>query len=200
MEDFGTTRILVAKVHDGDREALNDLCDRYLTRVLSVVRIRLGQNLRQKVESWDIVQDVMIDALRGVEKFDFRSEGAFLKYLNKVVENRIRDEADKWAAKKRDAQREVALDGARSDQSANPLKISGAVPTPSRVASLAEDLLQLEAAIERLPEEYRELVIALKLEGRTWQELAEEMGKSPDAIRMQANRALLALNKAFREN
>ena len=36
-------------------------------------------------------------------------------------------------------------------------------------------------------------MIAVKLEGRTYQELADETGKTSDAVRMQANRAMNAL-------
>jgi DNA-directed RNA polymerase specialized sigma24 family protein len=38
----------------------------------------------------------------------------------------------------------------------------------------------------------------VKIEGRTYHEIAQESGKSPDAVRMQVKRALLALTKAFR--
>lgn len=200
MQETGVTRVLVEQAQQGDRDALGELCNRYLMRVLSAVRIRLGANLRRKVESWDIVQEVMIDALRGVDSFDFRTEGAFLKFLNKVVENRIRDEADRWAAQKRSPDREIPLDNARSNETANPLDLPCSMPSPSSVLRLTEDLARLEAAIECLPDEYRELIIATKLEGRSFQELAEDLGKSPDAVRMQVNRAIMALNKAFRES
>ncbi len=58
---------------------------------------------------------------------------------------------------------------------------------------LSEDMLRLEQAIDHLPAETRELMIAVKLEGRTYQELADETGKTSDAVRMQANRAMNAL-------
>ena len=100
MEDIRTTKVLVAEAQQGDRPALNELCDRYVSRVLVAVRARLGDGLRRKVESWDVVQEVMIDAIGNLNEFTFRTEGAFLNYLNRVVENRIRDEADRWAAQK----------------------------------------------------------------------------------------------------
>ena len=54
--------------------------------------------------------------------------------------------------------------------------------------ALNEDLVRLEAAIAQLPDEYRELIIATKLEGRSYQEVAEDMGKSGAAVRMQVAR------------
>jgi len=199
-----TTNVLIQQVQRGDQTALAELLRRYQMRVLAAVRIRLGANLRNKVESWDIVQDVMIDALRKVQSFGFRSEGAFLKYLNRVVENRIRDEADRWGAQKRDAHREIPLDGRRSSGAANPLNTpeDRASPTPSKVLVLQEELACLERAMDRLgseSEEYRELILAVKIEGRSYREIAEETGSTEDAVRMRVKRALLALTRIYKD-
>jgi RNA polymerase sigma-70 factor (ECF subfamily) len=155
--------------------------------------------MRRKVESWDIVQEVMIDAIRNLNAFSFRTEGAFLNYLNRVVENRIRDEADRWAAQKRRPDHEIPLDAACSPESANPLQISDPAPTPSKAVVLTEDLARLEEAIAQLPDECRELIIATKLEGRSYKEIADDMGKTADAVRMQVSRAMIALGKVFRQ-
>ncbi len=204
MADPHTTQVLIEQVQQGDRAALDELCNRYLLRVLAAVRIRLGAKLRNKVESWDIVQEVMIDALRKVESFDFRTEGAFLKFLNQVVENRIRDEADHWAAQKRSPDREISIENGRSGDAQNPLMLSegsGAL-TPSRVVSLREDLQILERAMDRLGEEspeYRELITAVKIEGRTYREIAEETQSTEDAVRMRVKRATLALARIYKD-
>ena len=71
------------------------------------------------------------------------------------------------------------------------------VPTPSRVLILNEDLARLEKAMDQLPDESRELIVAAKIEGRTYDEIAQATDKSPDAVRMQVKRALLALTKAL---
>ena len=201
-DDPLSTQILVEQAQVGDRDALNQLCNRYLQRVFAAVRIRLGANLRRKVESCDIVQSVMMEAVRGIHRFEFRTEGAFVNYLNKLVENRIRDKADHWAAQKRNPEREVSVEGARSQDAAIPLDIpegSGAL-TPSRVLSLKEDLARLETAMDRLAEkstEYRDLVVAVKIEGRTYREIAEETGTSEDAVRMRLKRATVALASIY---
>jgi len=201
MSDVTTTQTLVQRAHDGDSVALNELYSRYSPRVLAAVRARLGAGLRSKVESWDIVQDAMLASLRNLNSFEHNSDGAFLNWLSKVVENRIRDQADFFHAGKRDHRKEAAFQGKqRSDNSEVPLDIADRdAGTPSQFLVLDEELLRLEAAMDRLPEEYRDLVIATKIEGRTYQELADESGKSPDSVRMQVNRSMVALTKAFRE-
>jgi RNA polymerase sigma factor (sigma-70 family) len=197
-----TTQILIDRVQAGDRSALDDLLRRYQQRVLVAVRIRMGAKLRRKVESWDIVQEVLVGAFGHLKSGDFGTEGALMKYLNVLVENRLRDEADRQNAQRRDADREISL-GARSSGDGAPLidipdrSASG----PSTLLSRMEDLERLERAMDELSPEHRELVVAVELEGRTYGELAEEgtFGKTPDAIRMKLNRAMVRLARLYHE-
>lgn len=89
--EASSTQIVLQRVRAGDTQALNELYKRYVLRVLAAVRIRLGVHLRQKVESWDIVQDAMLASLKNVSEFNDSSDGAFMKWLDRIVENRIRD-------------------------------------------------------------------------------------------------------------
>ena len=200
MSDVTSTKVLLDRFHAGDNAALNALYDRYSVRVLAAVRARLGAELRQKVESWDIVQDAMLASLRNVGDFQYDSEGAFLKWLGQIVENRIRDQIDHHHADRRDHRREAPLENVRSAGSAIPLDIvdRSGLPTPSRAMMLTEDLARLEQALDQLPADARDLVVAVKLEERTYQELATENGKTPDAVRMQFNRAMEQLTAAYR--
>ena len=199
MSDTTSTQALVKKVQAGDQDALNSLYGRYVPRILAAVRIRLGAELRGKVESWDILQDAMFASLKNVQAFNYDGEGAFLNWLSKIVENRIRDHIDFQRAEKRDHRREKPL--GRSDGDSVPLidvEASG-LPSPSRILALREDLSLLETALDRLTPEIRELIVATKLEGRSYTEIAQSQGKSPDAVRMQVNRALVALTKQFQQ-
>src|SRR5262249_14069822 len=128
-----STHALLQLVQTGDKEALNDLYNRYLMRVLAAVRARLGAELRGKLESWDVVQEAMLASLKNVQSFTQTSEGAFLNWLAKVVENRIRDQLDYFHAEKRDHRLERG--GPRSADSSAPLDIPerSSVPTPSKV-------------------------------------------------------------------
>ena len=145
--------------------------------------------LREKLQSCDIVQQAMLDIVKGAEGFECRSEGKFLNYVNRAVENRIRDEADHWQTQKRDIKKEVAIDGARTPQNSTPLDMPDAhdTPTPSLVAIRNEELATLERAMDLLgqqSEEYCELIIAVQIEGRTYAEIAEEVGKNMRNLEM----------------
>jgi RNA polymerase sigma-70 factor (ECF subfamily) len=199
--DPASTQVLLRRTQEGDKVALNDLCNRYMMRVLAAVRARLGAELRQKVESWDIVQDAMMASLKKVATFDPEREGAFLNWLAKVVENDIRDQIDFFRAGKRDHRREIPQGGPRSDDSSNPLDIpdKSGLPSPSQVLMLNEDLARLEKVMDQLPEDYRDLIVAVKIEGQTYQEIGDALGKSADAVRMQLNRAMAVLKELFLE-
>ena len=73
--------------------------------------------------------------------------------------------------------------------------------TPSMIAVHREETELLEQAMDALKEvseEYHNLIVAVKLEGQTYGEIAELTGKSADAVRMQVNRAQAELAKIYR--
>src|SRR3989339_1187333 len=102
-----TTIHLVNKAKAGEDAALNLLLDRYMERVLRIVRMRLGCKLRGKTESMDIVQEVMIRAIKGFKDFEPKDEASFLHWISKLVQNEIRDLADYHNAGKRDFNQEI---------------------------------------------------------------------------------------------
>ena len=204
MPDALATQVLLEKAQHGDGEALNELCRRLQPRVLTAVRIRLGAKLRQRVQSCDIVQNVMMDVIRTIPSFERKSDGHLTHYLIRVVENKIRDLADWETAGRRDVGREASSPGSRSADAVSPLENlrDSASPTPSKILSLHEDLALLEQAMDCLAaesEEARDLIVAAKIEELTYAEIAAERRlPSADAARMQVNRAMRKLAKIYK--
>lgn len=190
---------LIELAKEGDRAALEELCRVYSERVRRIVRLRMGKQLRSKLESMDVVQDALISALRDLGTFVYTDEGDFTRWLSRITENRLRDNLDKLNAAKRDARREIPLSYDRGDG-----RQSGAWPvealytlTPSVVIGKQEQLDRLERAMETLRPEYREVVLLTKIEGLTYKEAADTLGKSPDAVRMLLCRAMAALSETY---
>ena len=96
------TQHLVTLAKEGDNSALDQLCKVYSERVRRIVRLRMGKELRSKVESMDLVQDVLVCALGGLKDFTYKDEGDFLRWLSTIAENRLRDNLEKLHADKRD--------------------------------------------------------------------------------------------------
>ena len=194
-----TTRHLVALAKEGDESALDQLCRVYAERVRWMIRLRMGKELRRKLDSMDVVQDVLIHALGGIADFTYENEGDFVRWLSKIAENALRDNRDRLYAGKRDARREVPLvNGGRRGGS----RLSGipgpvATTTPSVILSRKEDLARLEKAIDALRPEYKEIIVLTKIEGLGYQEIADRVGKSSEAVRKLVSRAMTALISAF---
>jgi RNA polymerase sigma-70 factor (ECF subfamily) len=69
--------------------------------------------------------------------------------------------------------------------------------TPSAIVSKREDFDKLTKAIEALKPEYREVIVLTKIEGLSYGEIGDKLGKSADAVRMLFSRAMAALTGAF---
>jgi RNA polymerase sigma-70 factor (ECF subfamily) len=159
----------------------------------------MGSELRSKLESMDLAQDVLFSALQDLGKFEYRSEGDFVRWLAKVSENRIRDNLDKLHAGKRDVRKEVRLDHDVPTTAKGFAAPAGpvATTTPSAILSKREELERLSRAIETLKDEYREVVLLTKIEGLSYGQIGNRVGKSAEAVRKLCCRAMAALSCAF---
>jgi len=193
------TQELVILAKDGDKSALNQLYRVYGERVRWMVRFRMGSELRSHLESMDLVQDTLIQALRGLDNFTYKNEGDFVRWLSKIAENSLRDNLDKLHAGKRDIRREVPLDNYRPTTAGGFVGIPGPIKatTPSVIMSRKEDLNKLEKAIDKLRPEYREVIVLAKIEELPYSQIGDRLGKSTGAVKMLVSRAIVALASAF---
>ena len=178
--NWDSTVTLLTRARAGDAQALEELFARYLPGLLKWARGRLPRWARDLAETPDLVQEVMLATFRRIESFEHRGEGALRAFLRQAVMNRIRDELRR--AHRHPAKAE--LDECLPDQG----------PSPLEAAVGTQAVERYEAALQRLSEGDRELVIARVEMGLTYAELAAATGKSSaDAARMAVGRALLRL-------
>jgi RNA polymerase sigma-70 factor, ECF subfamily len=171
---------LVRRIQGGERAAWNELFARYHDQLLLAVRLRLGAGLRRHLESEDIFQSVALEALRDLERFEYRGQGSLERYLTTLVLNKLRDRADTFAAAKRAGT--VPLD-----------ELTAASLAAREPAYHAPAFERLERALNSLPPAQRELIVLRKLEGLSGQELAVRLGTSEEAARKAYSRALAQL-------
>ena len=193
-------RYLIVQAKQGDRSALNQLYSVYSERVRWMLRFRMGGEFRSKLESMDLVQDTFIHAFSGLDGFTYNNEGDFVRWLSKIAENEFLGNLKKLHADKRDMRKEVRLNNFHPNTSAGFVGIIGPVETttPSVIMSRKEELDKLARAIDELKPEYREVIVLTKIDGLSYEEIAGKLDKSPDAVRMLATRAMVALAGAFR--
>jgi RNA polymerase sigma-70 factor, ECF subfamily len=199
VETLRRTQQLVVQAQEGDASALDQLCGVYAERVRRIVRFRMGPELRSQLESMDLVQETLIDAVKDLDAFAYSSEGDFLRWLARIVENTIRDNVDRMHAAKRDVRRQVALGEitARTGRPGADAGLPAAATTPSAVLSAREDLDKLERAMDQLKPEYRDVIVLAKIEGLTCKEIAAKLNKSRAAVAMSLSRAIVSLTNTY---
>jgi len=147
----------------------------------------------------DLVQEALVSALGGLKDFTYRNEGDFLRWLSRITQNALRDNLDKLYTDKRDIRKEVRLEsygpttGGRFARTAGPIDAT----TPSVIMSKKEDLDKLEKAIDELKGDYREVIVLAKIEGLSYKEIGDRLGKSIDSVGHLLSRAMVALTEAF---
>lgn len=191
MEKATSTFNLIHRVKGGDKEALSQLFDRYRRRLAVLAHYRLGPHMRGLVEVDDILQETLLKAYMQFDQFTYREPGSFFRWLARIQEHVIADTARYHGRQKRQA---VDVLPFRSDS--NP---GGPEPadsrTPSRLMAQDEGLRALLRDLDELPDDYREVILLLKIEGLSTQEAAERMGKSRETIALLLHRAI----KRFRQ-
>jgi len=147
----------------------------------------------------DLVQDVLLSALKDLRDFRYQDEGDFLRWLSRIAENRLRDNVDKLHADKRDIRKEVRFDnyGPRTEGRSFGERGPVDATTPSVIMSRKEELDELARAIEELKPEYKEVIILTKIEGLSYKEISNRLGKSDEAVRKLFTRAMAALTTVF---
>lgn len=172
-----------------DPAALGHLLERLRPRIVLWAAARLTRSLRARVEPDDVAQLVLLAAHEGFSRFAGRTQPQLLAWIFSIAENRIRDLARHFGAAKRDAEEGIAAEilGARTQE-----RFSRT--SPSQVAARQEALRRMHEAIERLPEELRDILRLRDLEMRDYKEVVDRMGlASVGAARTLRCRALIAL-------
>jgi RNA polymerase sigma-70 factor (ECF subfamily) len=193
------TQELVILAKEGDKSALNQLYMVYGERVRRIIRLRMGGELRSKLDSMDLVQDALLSALGGLGDFTYKNEGDFLRWLSKITQNALRDNLDKLYTDKRDIRKEVRLESYEPTTGSGFVGTPGAIEatTPSVIMSKKEDLDKLEKAIDELKPDYRKVIVLSKIDGLSYKEIGDRLGKSIDSVGHLLSRAMVALTEVF---
>lgn len=172
--------------------------DQQITAAIAREQGRLRNFIRKRVadesEVEDILQDVfyeLVEAYRLMKPIE--QVGA---WMFRVARNRI---IDLFRKKRPAASISDSLAVAEDEE---PLLLEDLLPSPEAGpdADYARGVLldELDAALDELPEEQREVFVAHQLEGRSFKELAEETGLSVNTLLARKHYAVLHLRERLR--
>jgi RNA polymerase sigma factor (sigma-70 family) len=181
--------VLSVTIEPGEQRAEQN---RRISEVIERERRRLFRFIRKRVDdegdAEDILQDVFSELLEAYRLMKpVEQAGA---WLYRVARNRI---IDRFRKKRPEAQ--VPLNANEDDA----LRLEELLPSPEAgpEAIYARSVLldELDAALEELPEEQRDVFIAHEMDGRSFRQLAEETGLSINTLLSRKHYAILHLRR-----
>ncbi len=181
---------LVDQAQGGDAAALDALFRRYYGLLVDVARRRLGPRLRQKEEADDLAQTTFREATRDFANYRYRGDGSLLRWLIQILNNKIRDRAEFYAAGKRDISKERAIEGGDREEGAARYEPPSEDLSVTRQVAREEEFAILRQALEHLSPEHRTAITLVFFQGLSLREAGERMdGRTEDAVRMLLRRA-----------
>jgi RNA polymerase sigma factor (sigma-70 family) len=180
---------LIQRVRARDEQAAAELVRLYEPTIRMAIRVRLSDPaLRRLLDSVDICQSVLanffVRAASG--QFELDTADQLVKMLVTMARNKLTNYALKHRAGRRDYRR-IGKEVSESE-------LVDPGPSPSKVV-VNQELLQ--ECRRRLSEEERHLA-DLRALGRSWDEIATEVGAKPDTLRSRLTRALDRVERELR--
>jgi RNA polymerase sigma-70 factor (ECF subfamily) len=177
------------EARQGSKEALGQLLDSCRQYLLLVANQGLYAPLQAKVGPSDLVQDTFLKAHRQFETFAGTTEAELLAWLRRILLNNVANATRSFLGTAgRDLDREV-------EEKSGSERMAAAGDTPSARLVGQEQDEALERAIDKLPENYRQVIRWQLDEGLSYEEMGRRLGRSPEAVRKLSNRAVERLAK-----
>jgi RNA polymerase sigma-70 factor (ECF subfamily) len=200
MKDAGMTtdpEHLLAAARGGGPDALGRLLEPYRNYLRLLARLEIGRHLQGKLDASDVVQETFLEAHRHFGQFRGTSEPQFTHWLRQILAGKMANTLrHHLGTQARDACREQAsaLDLERSSE----MLVRGLlapVSSPSQQASRREQAVLVADALERLPGDYRDVLLLRHWEGLTFAAAAARLGRTEDAVEKLWLRALARLRR-----
>ena len=192
---------LLARARTGDGDARGRLLQAHRPYLTLLARLQIGRRLAGKADPADVVQETFLEAHRDFDAFRGTSAAELLAWLRQVLARNLANLVRRYlGTRARDPRLEVDL-AADLDRSSQALANALAAPqsTPSERAANAEQAARLAAALARLPDDYRDVLLLRYVEGLPFAAVAARMGRSVDSVEKLWVRALEKLRLALPE-
>ena len=177
--DSAQEREIVLRCQKGDADAMGTLIIQYQHWVYNIAYGMLGHH--QDAE--DIAQDAFLSAWENIGKFQFRSR--FSTWLFRIVKNKCLNHIDQYQRRKTD-----------------PTEIDDSQPwvpldtvTPEKEALRTEEKNIVHAALAKLKDSYREILVLRELQELSYEEIAEILGCTLGRVKSRLHEARKALKE-----
>jgi RNA polymerase sigma-70 factor, ECF subfamily len=169
---------------------------RYEPYLRMLARTQMRKAYQAKIGASDMVQQVMMQAVTGLDGFRGQTEPEFRAWLRQILAHHLCHLDRDLHRDKRDIRREQSMEQKLAQSSLNlQALLAGDGPTPSAVVALGENVLRVADAVERLPQPQGDAIRLHYLEGMKLSEVAAALGKTTGAVAGLLHRGMKTLRE-----
>jgi len=184
---------LLAQARSGSRSAFESLVALHQNRVFNLVY----RNVHDEGIALDIAQDVFVQAWKTISQYDERAK--FSTWLHRVAMNAVISHHRHVTAQKRGGANRPASLGAENvpDPSSDGRGMGAGSQEPHEVLQAREMQGRIMDAIQKLDDDYRQVVILRDVEGLAYEEIAEVLSINTGTVRSRLFRGREQLRAAL---
>jgi len=178
----------------GNPEVLGRALESCREYLLLIAARGLDDDLIAKEGASDLVQETLLGAYRDFGAFHGRSRDELLAWLRKILQNNLAVHRRRYrSTRKRQVSLEIPIGGSSGGAKWHALRSDSL--TPGDAAVRREQTAALMAALGRIPEDYRRVVVWHQYDRLTFEEIGRRLDRSAEAIRKLWSRALIRLTE-----
>lgn len=183
---------LVARCKAGDKLAFDELISAHQERVFNVAYRLMGNY----DEALDLTQEVFLNCFRKIGSF--KGDSALSTWLYRITVNTAKN---RWKYQQsRGLNRTDSLDALADEEGEKKLTdYPSPDPGPSELASGREAMNHFEECLQKLPPEYREVLVLRYVEELPYEEIAEILRISLGTVKSRIHRARSELRELMRD-
>jgi RNA polymerase sigma-70 factor (ECF subfamily) len=182
----GALDVQLGKAKEGDSEAFAEIYDRYAVRIYSFAT----RMVRSREDAEDITQETFFLAYRNLKYL--RQDINFEPWLYRIARNEI------YKKRRKAKFKNSSLDD--SDKGVfQLLRSTDPAADPENKLLSAELAKRVKAVFDTLPMKYKETLVLATLQGLSYQDISQIMGRSLSAVKTDVYRARLLISEKMRK-
>ncbi len=179
---------LIGRARNGDGDAFGTLMKRHESMIFNAV---MGM-VRNTEDARDITQDAFFKAYRSLKSF--RGDCKFSSWVYRIAVNAAKD-----FLRSESRRPHISLDADTEDDDGEgqPMQIAddSTAADPQASAEASETQRIVRAALARLSDNHREILILRDIEGYSYEDIADMLGLELCTVKSRINRARIAMRQ-----
>ena len=173
--------------------------ERFRDYLRLLARLQLDPRLRGKVDPSDLVQQTLLKAYVARAQFRGTTPEQKSAWLRQILANTLANTVRDYGRARRDAALDRSLEASLADSSARleAWLVTGGM-SPSEHAERNEQLLQLAAALGRLPADQREALLLRHCHGMGVEDIGRQLGQTRASVASLLRRGLKQMREELK--